>query len=400
MNRLAYVGPAILVLYAAVRSLEVIAQAYLMDPHYFWLGARILAQGGDPYDAATWDAAVRASFAEFGVALPPPWPASFRYPLWTAVAALPLAALPLRAATAVWQLLLISATVAGAKLALRAAGGPTRTLPLFLTLVLASQPFLFTVIVGQFGGVLLFAIAAYAVAAGARRQIASGLALAVLALKPHVTVFLVPLALADMAGQRRWRALAAAAGAVAVLVAASLALRPTWPFAWIAEITKAGAAQPNGANLTGVLTTFGIERVWSLAAFALVIAAAAALLAMSPREPIDIVAVGSCASLLITPYSGSHDHMLLASAWARTLAVGLRSPPGPAAVLLGSLVLAASLMPWALYAFALRTRPDEALNGFVPLAALAVLGLAYSIERRQSGRSAPTVMVQKGPPGG
>lgn len=387
MSRLAYIAPAILVLYAAARSFDVVAQAYLMDPHYFWLGARILAQGGDPYDAATWDAAVRASFAEFGAALPPPWPASFRYPLWTAVAVLPLAALPLRAATAVWQILLISATVAGAKLALRAAGAPTRTLPLFLTIVLASQPFLFTVIVGQFGGVLLFAIAAYAFAAGSRRQIASGLALAVLALKPHVTVFLIPMALADMAGRRRWRAFGAAVGAVAVLVASSLALRPTWPFAWVAELMQAGAAQPNGANVTGLLTTFGVERVWSLAAFAMVIAAATALLALSPRAPIDIVAVGACASLLITPYSGSHDHMLLAPAWARTLAVGLRSPPGPAAVLLGGLVLVASLLPWALYAFALRTRPDEALNGFVPLAALALLGLAYAVELRERGRA-------------
>ena len=390
MNRLAYIGPAILILYAVARSFDVVASAYLMDPHYFWLGARILGQGGDPYDAVTWNAAVHASFAEFGAALPPPWPASFRYPLWTAVAVLPLAGLPLRAATAVWQLLLISGTVAGATLALRAAGAPKRTLPVFLTVVLASQPFIFTVIVGQFGGVLLFAIAAYAVAAGSTRQIASGLALALLALKPHVTVFLIPLALADMVVRRRWRALGAAAGAVALLVAASLALRPSWPFEWIAELTQAGAAQPNGANLTGLLTTFGIARVWSLAAFALVIAAAVAVLAVSPRAPIDIVAVGACASLLITPYSGSHDHMLLVPAWARTLAVGLRSPPGPAAVLLGGLVLAASLLPWALYGFALRNRPDEALNGFVPLAGLALLVLAYAVEWRQGRRKTAT----------
>jgi hypothetical protein len=75
--------------------------------------------------------------------------------------------------------------------------------------------------------------------------------------------------------------------------------------------------------------------------------------------------------------------MLLAPAWARTLAIGLRSPPRWAAVLVGGLVLVASLLPWALYAFALRARPDEALNGFVPLAALALLGFAYASDRRQ-----------------
>jgi hypothetical protein len=41
-----------------------------------------------------------------------------------------------------------------------------------------------------------------------------------------------------------------------------------------------------------------------------------------------------------------------------------------------------------LYAYALSSRPDEALNGFVPLAGFAVLALAYAIERRQT--SPPT----------
>jgi hypothetical protein len=387
VNRLAYLGPAILIVYALLRSIDVVTHAYLMDPHYFWLGARILTQGGDPYDAATWDAAVRASFAQYGAALPPPWPAEFRYPLWTAIAVLPLAALPLQAATAVWQVLLISGTVAGATLALRASGSPTRSLPLFLTLVLASQPFLFTVIVGQFGGLLLFAIAAYAFAAASARQVASGLALAVLALKPHVTAVLVPLAVADMVAHRQWRAFAAAAGAVAVLVAASLALRPSWPLEWIALLT--GPAAPgNGANLIGVLATFGVDRIWALVAIVLVVAAGAGLLAISPRAPIDVVAVGACASLLVTPYSGSHDHLILAAAWARAYGVGMRSPSGTKALLLVALVLVVSLLPWVLYAFALRSRPDEALNGFVPLATFAVLGLAYAVERRQTSAGA------------
>lgn|GEM_PF-2169439 len=383
MNRLTYIAPAILIVYALLRSIDVVTHAYLMDPHYFWLGARILAQGGDPYDAATWDAAVRASFAQFGAALPPPWPAEFRYPLWTAIAVLPLAALPLQAAVAVWQLLLIFGTVAGATFALRASRIPTPTLPLFLTLVLASQPFLFTVIVGQFGGVLLFAIGAYAFAAGTARQVASGLALALLALKPHVTAVLIPLSVADMVVRRRWRAFAAAAAAVAVIVAASLALRPTWPLEWLTLLT--GPAAPGkGANLIGVLATFGVDRGWTLVAIALVLAAAAGVLAMSPRAPIDVVAVGACASLLVTPYSGSHDHLILAAAWARTLAVGLRSPPLTKALLLGALVLVVSLLPWVLYAYALSSRPDEALNGLVPLAGFAVLGLAYAVERRQT----------------
>jgi hypothetical protein len=385
VSRLAYIGPAILVVYALLRSIDVVTHAYLMDPHYFWLGARILAQGGDPYDPATWDAAVRASFAQFGAALPPPWPAEFRYPLWTAIAVLPLAALPLQAAVAVWQALLISGTVAGATFALRASRIPMRTLPLFLTLVLASQPFLFTVIVGQFGGVLLFAIGAYAFAAGTGRHAASGVALALLALKPHVTAVLVPLSVADMVVRRRWRAFAAAGGTVAILVAVSLALRPTWPLEWLA-LLSGPAAPGKGANLIGVLATFGMDRVWALVAIVLVLAAAAGLLAMSPRAPIDVVAVGACASLLVTPYSGSHDHLILAAAWARTLGVGMRSPPLTKALLLGALVLVVSLLPWVLYAYALSSRPDEALNGFVPLAGFAVLGLAYAVERRQTSQ--------------
>jgi hypothetical protein len=385
VSRLAYIGPAILVVYAAVRSIEVVADAYFYDLHFFWLGARILAQGGDPYDVATWDAAVRSSFAGFAAALRPPWPGSFPYPLWTAVAFLPLAALPLRAAAAVWQFLLIAGTVTGAALALRSTGAPSRALPLFLTLVLASQPFVLALIVAQFGGVLLFAIAAYAVAASSARQVASGLLLAVLALKPHVTAVLVPLAIGDMIARRRWRALGAAAGAVGLLVAWSLAARPSWPGEWIPLVAER-AAPSNGANLIGVLATFGVDRAWALVAILLVLAAAAGLLAMSPRAPLDVVAVGACASLLVTPYSGSHDHLILAAAWARTLGVGIRSPPLTKALLLGALVLVVSLLPWVLYAYALSSRPDEALNGFVPLAGFAVLGLAYAIERRQTSQ--------------
>jgi hypothetical protein len=381
VSRAAYLGPAVLLIAAALLSIDVVAEAYLTDFHFFWLGARILAQGGDPYDAATWDAAVRTSFAEFDAALRPPFPGLFRYPLWTAVMFLPLAALPLRAATAVWQLLLVTGAVAGATLALRAAGARTRTLPLFLTLVLASQPFVFTVMVAQFGGVMLLAAAAYAVASA--RQLAAGLALVAFAVKPHITVVLIPLSLFDLVARRQWRAVGAAGAAAAVLVGASLALRPTWPLEWVRDLTVTGAAQPNGANLAGVLTTFGLDRVWALIAIPVVLLLAVGLLATSPRLPIDVIAVGACASLILTPYSGSHDHMLLAPAWARTLAIGLRSPPRWAAVLVGGLVLVASLLPWALYAFALRARPDEALNGFVPLAALALLGFAYASDRRQ-----------------
>jgi hypothetical protein len=381
VSRAAYLGPAVLLIAAALLSIDVVAEAYLTDFHFFWLGARILAQGGDPYDTATWDAAVRTSFAEFDAALRPPFPGLFRYPLWTAVMFLPLAALPLRAATAVWQLLLVTGAVAGATLALRAAGARTRTLPLFLTLVLASQPFVFTVMVAQFGGVMLLAAAAYAVASA--RQLAAGLALVAFAVKPHITVVLIPLSLFDLVARRQWRAVGAAGVAAAVLVGASLALHPTWPLEWMRDLTVTGAAQLNGANLAGVLTTFGLDRVWALIAIPVVLLVAVGLLATSPRLPIDVIAVGACASLILTPYSGSHDHMLLAPAWARTLAIGLRSPPRWAAALVGGLVLVASLLPWALYAFALRARPDEALNGFVPLAALALLGFAYASDRRQ-----------------
>jgi hypothetical protein len=190
-----------------------------------------------------------------------------------------------------------------------------------------------------------------------------------------------------MVVRRRWRALVAASAAVGLLVAASLALRPRWPFEWLALLT--GPAAPgNGANLIGVLATFGVDRVWALVAIVLVLAAAAGLIAMSPRAPLDMVAIGACASLLVTPYSGSHDHLILAAAWARILSVGMRSPPLVKALLLGGLVLVVSLLPWVLYAYALSSRPDEALNGFVPLACFAVLGLAYAAERRLA--SSPT----------
>ena len=88
----------------------------------FWSGAELLSRGQDPYDPQTWSAAVDGLFPNWlGLLRRPPCPGSYGYPLWTALATLPLGILPLRVAAFVWMLLLVGGIAAGLVLLARSA---------------------------------------------------------------------------------------------------------------------------------------------------------------------------------------------------------------------------------------------------------------------------------------
>lgn len=338
------------------------------DLFCFMTAARLVAAGADPYDAATWTSATAGVFPDYrGVPRASPCPGRFGYPLWTALALFPLVPLAPPALAAVWQVLLFGGAAIGSRALARATGRPERAPGLTLAVV-ASQPFWLTVLNAQFGGVLLAAVGSCAVLLS-RRPAAAGLALAAGWLKPHVVaVALLLTPLRELRAGRR----APAVAVVLVLVAAvavSLAVRPAWPADYLVEILENRRDQTaaatslvglsvfvTGSPLAGVILVVGV------------LAAAAGLLRERALAGVELLAVGTAASLVVSPYLGSHDDLLLVPSWAVLFGAG------PVLVAVVAVVL-----PWSLYLLKGPLANGEGLSGLVP--ALTLLALATVLRR-------------------
>lgn len=385
MRRLSVLAvPALLALTAAIASIDVVREPRLTDFFCFWTAARLVISGEDPYDPTVWsDATAGTTVDRRGRERSAPCPGRSLYPLTTSVALAPFGALPLVPAATLWQALLIGGALCGTVLIWRAyANGPGGT-GLFSMLVFASQPFAFTLITAQFGGLLL-GLVGIALALEASRPRLAGAFFALLALKPHVVAF----ALVALPIRWWWRgpstAVVGAALVAVTLLAVSLALRPSWPLSWIGEL---------GGHRLGM--TAGVPTVWSLASIAtgdarlgiVVIAALAAVYALALRgrqlATVDVAAIVLVGTLLISPYAGGHDQLLLAPAWGGVLATATRlGRDWRSVALVVALVLCASVLPWFLYTDALLNRPNDAASALVIIA--TALAHAASLATRPS----------------
>jgi hypothetical protein len=376
--------PALLALAAAVASIEVVREPRLTDFFCFWTAARLVISGEDPYDQAVWSAATGGTIVDRnGRERTAPCPGRSGYPLTTSVALAPFGALPLAPAAALWQALLIGGALLGTLLVWRSFGNGPGGAGLFSTLVFASQPFAFTLITAQFGGLLL-GLVGITLALEAARPRLSGALFALLALKPHV----VALALVAVPVRWLWRGRGdAVVGAVlvgAALLAVSLVLRPSWPVSWMGEL---------GGHRLGM--TEGTPTVWSLASIATgdarlgvaIIAALAAVYAFAIRgrqlATVDVAALSLVATLLVSPYAGGHDQLLLAPAWGAALAAAFRLLDWRRIALVAAVLVCASVLPWLFYVDALLSRPNDAASGLVIIASALVH--AASLATRPKG---------------
>ena len=375
MRRLSVLAvPALLALAAAVASIDIVREPRLTDFFCFWTAARLVISGEDPYDPNVWSEATAGTIVDrSGRERSAPCPGRSGYPLTTSVALAPFGALPLPLAATLWQALLIGGALCGTVLVWRAFGNGLGGTGLFSTLVFASQPFAFTLITAQFGGLLL-GLVGITLALEATRPRLAGAVFALLALKPHV----VALALVALPLRWLWRgprpAVVGAALVGVALLVVSLVLRPSWPLSWLGEL---------GGHRLGM--TEGTPTVWSLASIAtgdarlgiVVIAALAAVYAFALRgrqlATVDVAALALVATLLVSPYAGGHDQLLLVPAWGAVLAAALRLERDWRRVaLVAALLFCASVLPWLLYADALLNRPNDAASGLVVIATALV----------------------------
>ena len=344
------------------------------DFYALWSGSRLVAAGLDPYDENVWChetegvdvAAVTASGA-------PRCVSRYAYPLWTAVALVPLGVLPLPVAASSWLAISLAATLAAIALAWRAVGGPPRGTLLLVAIVIGSEPFWLTVAGGQASSILALGLALCAFYTSRRRERAAGAALALTALKPHVVAFAV-LALAARALAARERAfLGGGVAAFVVLCAVSIPIRPAWVGEWLGElfgrqighVTEYATAWGVGAHDLGGLGS-------GAALVALVVLACVPAWTAVRRSRIALLAISVPLGVFATPYAWSYDFLVLLVPWAFILSRALRARPWTRRALTAALVSVASLLSWILYVLAF-ARGTETLSAAVPaLTALLV----------------------------
>lgn len=199
-----------------------------MDFVPYWVGARAMLQGRSPYGPETTLAIQQAVFG--GPVAPGDDPMRFVYPASVGVLFIPLAALPLAWAAALWcgTLLWGGLTFLG-KLAIHL-GQASRPRMALWAVLLAVGSFPYIVIAVPKGQLILLSLLALVAAwrLWRRDEIAAGALLALAALKPTMALWPVGGMLLWAAHERRWR-LWLSFGAVSLgLVALSQAMIGNW----------------------------------------------------------------------------------------------------------------------------------------------------------------------------
>jgi hypothetical protein len=379
-----------LVAVPAFVAVDVAAHFASTDFRCFYTAAQMVRDGADPYDPVSWSERTGAPARDnAGNLRESPCPGRFAYPLWTPAVFVPLALLPPTTAAAIWQLILVAGATAGTVLIWRAATtGPSLV---FGALVLTSQPFWFTLETAQLGGLLLGLTGLFLWSASKRHTVA-GIPLTLLLLKPHITFLMVGTAALWLARDARKAALAACGFGLAVLVM-SLAIRPDWIGVWLLEISgpERSAITNNHTTLWHLALLFGAPAWAAIVAIGPLVFALVREIAREDVSLIDLLAVAAVSGLLISPYQGSYDQLIVVVAWGRALALGLALEGVSRLVFLVGIVATASVIPWTLYAISLQSRPDETLNAFALVTTGLVLyaALRTARYRRLNGRTKP-----------
>lgn len=322
----------------AGRAAVTVRDAELSDFRCFYEAARLVSQGSDPYDRATWIAATRQDPTRL-----PPCPETFAYPLWTPIAMTPLAVLPEPAALALWEVVLIGCTLGGVALLSRTwrmVGGPR----LLLLLVLGSQPLFSAIANAQLGPVVFIGLAtiAFALERGRARSAAAGWIL--LLIKPNIVVLALA-ALPLLARSRRFAGHVAIDAAV--ITAVSLAFVPTWPVDVVREILgQRLLADPDLGTLSALALVAGLPSSVGIVASVVAVGAFVAALPHRRLRPRELVAALAVASFLITPYARPHDTVALAVCWAAALAVAGVVTAAARRVIVASVIGTAFVLPW------------------------------------------------------
>lgn len=368
------------------RRIEMIGED---DLSRIWAGVRAVVLGRDPYDPATW----AATAAALGTQTPDT--PVYIYPPWVAVPLLPLGLVPLPLVSILWLVASLAAAIVATRAALRA-WLPDRTADHAVAAValLLSWVGMLTLVIGQWGYLLVAALFTSILALGQGRPVVAGLAAAAMMAKPQLFLLTAPALAAHALWPERPGGRPPRAGAVAMLVALGSAVAlvaigwialPSWWPAW-PQLVGGQQTRPFSDTLPALLLTIGGPSAVLLSPLVL-LALVAVALRFHPRGD-GWLPVWMVASIASAPYTNSYDQILLFV--PIILAAGAlrgRSPQRSRAVLwLGAAVLLV-LTP-LMYEVALLRR-SETLGALVTLTVFAIVAGSLWPWRRDPGSVPP-----------
>lgn len=342
------------------------------DLSRIWAGPRALLTGSDPYHPATWYATAVALGTQA------PDTAVYIYPPWVVLLLVPLAALPLASAAAVWLALSLGASLLMLRRALRALL-PGRVVehalaPLVLIL---SWSAIVNLVIGQWGHFLVAALFAVVLALRARRPVPAGLAAAATVIKPQLFLLAAPaLALHALWPDegRRPRApgvifVLTAIAVTALAIAVAWVLLPQWWPSWL-EGVAGRQIQATRNTVSGLLGTF-FGPAGSAAAPLVLLALAAIALRFHPRSPAWLP-VWMSLTLVAVPYASSYDHVVLVVPIVLASAALLPASPAASRSVLIACAVVMLLAAPVMYGVAV-LRHSESLSVVIPLAVFAIV---------------------------
>lgn len=334
----------------------------------FWSGPHAFLAGRDPFDAASWTA------TSLALGNPPDAPI-YHYPGWAVVLLLPIGALPVDVASALWTFGSLALAIVAIRALLRAY---VPGLPLVHTLagmsLLASQPARLTVLEGQWGFLLVAVCAAIVLWLRSGRDVLAALASVVLLGKPHLFTLAVPGVAVWSWANRRVRFVTLAALAWLLVIAASVALMPDWPGAWLRDMPSRRLFDPPQTTTLAVVLygIFGSFGPW-LAVGVVIVCALVTL--RFERGGDAWLAAWLALSPLAALYIWSYDHLVLVVPLVIACGVAARESRRRAIALAvaGSLLF---VVGTTLLAIVAAVRDQESYSAVVPLALFALIVVA------------------------
>ena len=351
------------------RAAVTVRDAELSDFRCFYEGGRLVRLGLDPYDRATW-----ASVLEADPERHPPCAETFYYPLWTAMAMVPLSVLPEPAALAAWEVVLFGCLLGGVALLARAwpmLGGHKLLLPILLW----SQPTFSAIANAQLGPVVFFGLASLALALERGRERAAAVAWCILLIKPNI----IPLALIGLPLLRSRRFAIAVVALGSLILLASLALVPSWPLDVLRVIFgQQLLVDRDLGTLSALAIVLGLPSFVGMLAAVLALVGFVALLPRRPLRGRELVAVLAVASFLITPYARPHDEVVLAVCWAGALACANIFAGSVRTAMVAAVIGTGLILPWVITVLSLVGAPLAA-HVLIPIATAALT--AYALRK-------------------
>lgn len=355
------------------------------DFFQFWAAGRAILEGGSPYDLERWRALHLVHGGATTAPQPPDGPAwTTPYPMWTLALAAPLALLPLPVAGATWLVAQLVFSGIGLRVLIRGILATDRRRDGFLLvgLMFGSQPFWLLVANGNITGYLFAAASSSLVLWSHGRQRAAGMMAGLFALKPQ-SLALFGVALLGF-GRRPLAFLAGGTLTLILLVALSLAVRPSWVAEWLPNM--AALQGSTGSNAT-IWTIGRVSTLPGAPIIAAVTLAVGYLNWLAARRPAPVIAAAAALplSLLLSPHGWTYDQLLLVPAIAVALERVSGLPPRTRLPFVLALALSFGPLGWIL-AMAAVERNGEELAVLVPIAILALVMLGDELARRDERR--------------